>query len=224
VAGSVHIGTSGWHYDHWRRPLYPEKLPASKMLDYYSRHFDTAELNNTFYRLPTENGLNTWRESTPKDFCFAAKGSRFITHMKKLKYPESAVEKYFDRVCQLGSKLGPSVFQPPPWWEADAGRLEAFLEVLPRRRRYAFELRNPTGIRPKSAGFSIVTMQPFAFSKSLVEVDAGQESSFRQRQVREVHLPREGFYAELRTRRYACVLQPVSFCFAQNPTTCAAPS
>jgi len=119
------------------------------MLDYYSRHFDTVELNNTFYRLPTENGLTTWRESTPKGFCFSAKGSRFITHMKKLKDPESAVEKYFDRVCQLGSKLGPVVFQLPPWWEADADRLQAFLDVLPKRRRYAFELRNPTWHTPE---------------------------------------------------------------------------
>jgi uncharacterized protein YecE (DUF72 family) len=149
VAGTVHIGTSGWHYNHWRGPFYPEKLPASKMLGYYSGQFDTVELNNTFYRLPTENGLTTWRESTPKGFCFAAKGSRFITHMKKLKDPESAVEKYFDRVCQLGSKLGPIVFQLPPWWEADAARLQAFLDVLPHRRRYAFELRNSTWHTPE---------------------------------------------------------------------------
>src|SRR5262249_28747179 len=73
--GSVHVGTSGWHYAHWRGPFYPEKLPASKMLEFYTRHFDTVELNNTFYRLPTEKGLETWRESTPKGFCFAAKGS-----------------------------------------------------------------------------------------------------------------------------------------------------
>ncbi len=149
MPGAVHIGTSGWHYKHWRGPFYPEKLPASKMLEFYTQRFDTVELNNTFYRLPTENGLTIWRESTPPGFCFAAKGSRFITHMKKLKDPELAVEKYFDRVCQLGRKLGPIVFQLPPWWEADAGRLEAFLEALPRRRHYAFELRNPTWHTPE---------------------------------------------------------------------------
>src|SRR5215471_3205438 len=99
------------------------------MLDYYSQLFDTVELNNTFYRLPTENGLTTWRDSTPKGFCFAAKGSRFITHMKKLKDPELAVERYFERVDQLRSKLGPIVFQLPPWWEVDAERLKIFLEA-----------------------------------------------------------------------------------------------
>ena len=147
--GAIHIGTSGWHYKHWLGPFYPEKLPASKMLEFYTRHFDTVELNNTFYRLPLESGLETWRESTPKGFCFAAKGSRFITHMKKLKDPETAIGRYFERVDQLGKKLGPIVFQLPPWWEADAERLERFLEALPPRHRYAFELRNPTWHTPE---------------------------------------------------------------------------
>jgi uncharacterized protein YecE (DUF72 family) len=114
------------------------------MLEFYTQHFDTVELNNTFYRLPLETGLETWRESTPKGFCFAAKGSRFITHMKKLKDPQVAIGRYFERVDRLKKKLGPIVFQLPPFWDADAGRLEEFLAALPRRHRYAFELRNPT--------------------------------------------------------------------------------
>jgi uncharacterized protein YecE (DUF72 family) len=138
------IGTSGWHYKHWKGPFYPEKLPASKMLDWYTQHFDTVELNNTFYRLPTEKGVTEWRESTPSGFCFAAKGSRFLTHMKKLKDPVPGIANYFARVDLLGRKLGPIVFQLPPWWEADSGRLEEFLSALPKRHRYAFELRNPT--------------------------------------------------------------------------------
>ncbi len=147
--GAVHIGTSGWHYKHWRGPFYPEKLPASKMLEYYTQHFDTVELNNTFYRLPLETGLKVWWESTPKGFCFAAKGSRFLTHMKKLKDPIPGIDKYFERVDRLGNKLGPIVFQLPPNWEVDAGRLQAFLEALPPRHRYAFELRNPTWHTPE---------------------------------------------------------------------------
>lgn len=140
----MHIGTSGWHYAHWRGPFYPEKFPASKMLDFYTAHFDTVELNNTFYRLPLVSGLETWRESTPKKFLFAAKGSRFLTHMKKLKDAGPGIDKFFERVDRLGKKLGPIVFQLPPFWEVNEERLEAFLSVLPRRRRYAFELRNPT--------------------------------------------------------------------------------
>lgn len=145
----VHIGTSGFHYKHWRGTFYPGKMPASQWLDYYTQHFDTVELNNTFYRLPVESGLHNWRDSTPADFHFAVKGSRFITHMKKLKDPDQAIAKFFDRVDLLGKKLGPVVFQLPPWWEADSGRLEGFLKALPARRRYAFELRNATWHTPE---------------------------------------------------------------------------
>jgi uncharacterized protein YecE (DUF72 family) len=144
TSGAVHIGTSGWHYKHWRGPFYPEALPASKMLDYYTRRFDTVEINSSFYRLPLETALANWRDSTPEGFCFAVKGSRFLTHMKKLKDPEPGVEKFFERVDLLDGKLGPVIFQLPPWWEANPERLEGFLRALPRRHGYAFELRNPT--------------------------------------------------------------------------------
>jgi len=141
---ALHIGTSGWHYRHWRGAFYPEKLPASRWLDYYAQQFHTVELNSTFYRLPTESGLDGWRESSPRNFLFAAKGSRFLTHMKKLKDPAPGVEKFFERVDRLGRKLGPVVFQLPPWWELNLERLEGFLDALPPRHRYAFELRNHT--------------------------------------------------------------------------------
>jgi uncharacterized protein YecE (DUF72 family) len=143
-ASAIRIGTSGWHYPHWRGPFYPEKLPASKMLEFYAQYFDTVELNNTFYRLPREKGLESWRDTAPRGFLFAAKGSRYLTHMKKLKDPEPGIEKFFARIDRLGRKLGPIVFQLPPNWEANPERLEGFLEALPPRRRYAFELRNPT--------------------------------------------------------------------------------
>jgi uncharacterized protein YecE (DUF72 family) len=140
----IFIGTSGWHYTHWRGPFYPEKLPASKMLEFYAQRFHTVELNNTFYRLPRPNGLNNWRESTPREFRFAMKGSRFLTHMKKLKDPASGIERFFERADLLQEKLGPIVFQLPPHWGADAERLDTFLKALPGRHRYAFELRDPT--------------------------------------------------------------------------------
>lgn len=139
---SVLIGTSGWHYKHWRGPFYPDRLRAAGMLDFYLRSFNTVELNNTFYRLPSEDAVRQWRESTPPDFVFAAKGSRYLTHMKKLKDPAAALEKYFSRVDLLGGKLGVVLFQLPPFWECDASRLEEFLPMLPLGRRYAFEFRN----------------------------------------------------------------------------------
>src|SRR5437660_280317 len=112
----IRIGTSGWHYKHWREKFYPAELPASRWLQYYVRQFDAVELNNSFYRLPQVTALETWRDSTPPDFCFAAKASRFITHNKKLKDPENALENLLPRLETLGPKLGPILFQLPPSW------------------------------------------------------------------------------------------------------------
>ena len=89
----VHIGTSGWHYKHWVGSFYPAGLPASRMFDYYQRSFDTVELNNSFYRLPTSEAFAAWRDASPSNFRFAVKGSRFLTHNKKLKEPEQAFVK-----------------------------------------------------------------------------------------------------------------------------------
>jgi uncharacterized protein YecE (DUF72 family) len=141
---ALRIGASGWHYQHWRAVFYPEDLPVSKWLEFYAQRFDTVELNNTFYRLPPETGVDGWRETVPTGFLFAAKGSRFLTHMKKLKDPEPGIAKFFERIDRLERKLGPIVFQLPPFWDVNTERLEAFLEALPPRHKYAFELRNPT--------------------------------------------------------------------------------
>jgi len=112
------------------------------MLEFYIRHFDSVEINNSFYRLPSEDALEDWRDSTPPDFLFALKASRFITHNKKLNDPQSALEKFFPRVEILGRKLGPILFQLPPSWNVNPERLEAFLRMLPKRRLYVFEMRN----------------------------------------------------------------------------------
>ena len=119
------------------------------MLDYYAERFRTVELNNSFYRLPIESAVDNWRDCTPENFHFAVKGSRFLTHMKKLKDPEPGIAKFFTRVDRLGRKLGPVIFQLPPWWEVDAARLEGFLDALPQGHRYAFELRNRTWHTPQ---------------------------------------------------------------------------
>lgn len=141
MACDVRIGTSGYHYRHWRGPFYPTKMPASHMLDYYCKHFDSLELNNSFYRLPTASAFDAWRETTPSNFVFAVKASRFLTHNKKLKDPENALQNLLPRAERLGNKLGPILFQLPPKWKVNAERLEELLEVLPRRHRYAFEFR-----------------------------------------------------------------------------------
>ncbi len=142
VTSDIRIGTSGWHYKHWVGTVYPPKWPASKMLAWYQERFDTVEINNSFYRLPPESALENWRSSTPANFLFAVKGSRFITHMKKLKDPVASLDKFFSRVDLLKEKLGPILFQLPPNFEVDVGRLREFLDALPRYHRYAFEFRN----------------------------------------------------------------------------------
>jgi uncharacterized protein YecE (DUF72 family) len=143
-SGEIRIGASGWHYKHWVGTFYPPKTTPRRMLDHYLRYFDTVELNNTFYRLPGEPALQTWREQTPANFRFAIKGSRFITHMKMLKDPEASIARFFDRIDILGDKAGPVLFQLPPGWPVDAERLDRFLAALPRHYRYAFEFRNET--------------------------------------------------------------------------------
>ncbi len=140
----IRIGTSGFHYKHWIGTFYPPKTPASRILEYYLRHFDTVELNNSFYKLPSEQAFENWRDVTPPGFVFAVKGSRFITHNKKLKDPENALENLLPRAEKLGQKLGPILFQLPPKWGCNVERLEQFLQVLPRRHRYAFEFREPS--------------------------------------------------------------------------------
>ena len=144
MAARIHIGTSGWHYRHWVGTFYPPKCPASQMFAFYQQYFDTVELNNTFYRLPTVEAFKAWRDAAPRGFCFAVKGSRFLTHNKKLKEPEQALQNLLPRAELLGSKLGPILFQLPPKWKVNVERLEQFLQVLPKYNRYAFEFREPS--------------------------------------------------------------------------------
>jgi uncharacterized protein YecE (DUF72 family) len=140
----VRIGTSGWHYKHWVGTYYPATCRAPQMLEHYLRDFDTVELNNSFYRLPTPEAFDCWRDATPPDFRFAVKGSRFITHNKKLKEPENALENLLPRAERLREKLGVVLWQLPPKWKKNVSRLEEFLAALPRERRYTFEFREPS--------------------------------------------------------------------------------
>ena len=146
---AIRIGTSGWHYDHWIGRFYPPDRKQGALLDFYVERFDSVEINNTFYRLPGTDMLADWRDRTPEGFLFACKGSRFITHMKKLKDPEQSYTRFFDAVDTLGRKLGPILFQLPPKWRVNVERLQAFLDALPPQHRYAFEFRDPTWLTQK---------------------------------------------------------------------------
>jgi uncharacterized protein YecE (DUF72 family) len=148
----IRIGTSGFHYKHWKGNFYPRKMPASAMLDFYTQHFDTLELNNSFYRLPTVSAFECWRDATPQNFVFAVKASRFITHNKKLKDPENAVDNLLPRAARLRNKLGPVLFQLPPKWRVNPERLRNLLLILPRDIRYAFEFRELSWITSEVDG------------------------------------------------------------------------
>jgi uncharacterized protein YecE (DUF72 family) len=137
----LRVGTSGWQYDHWKGIFYPEDLRKSGWFGHYAGHFDTVEVNNTFYHLPKAQTFDAWREQAPKGFRYALKFSRYGSHLKKLKDPQASVQAFLERAERLGELLGPILVQLPPNWEADAGRLRAFLDAAPKRHRWAVEFR-----------------------------------------------------------------------------------
>jgi uncharacterized protein YecE (DUF72 family) len=136
------IGTSGWHYDHWRGRFYPQELIKTKWLEFYASHFATVELNNSFYRLPSEAAFATWYKSSPANFTFAVKVSRFITHIKRLRNIGDAVERFTARAKILREKLGPLLYQLPPNMHRNDEVLELFLSTLPRGMKHVFEFRH----------------------------------------------------------------------------------
>jgi len=138
----IRIGTSGWYYGHWAGLFYPEGLPKSKWFGYYVRHFDTVEINNTFYQLPKLISVKKWYSQAPRDFVYSVKASRFITHIKKLQEPSDAVGRFFERVGILKEKLGVVLYQLPPSLHKDLGRLEAFINILPKDVPSVFEFRH----------------------------------------------------------------------------------
>ena len=146
----LYIGTSGWHYKHWVGNFYPAGTKPADFLAHYLQYFKTVEINNSFYRLPSVDTLADWYESTPQDFLFTVKDSRFITHMKKLKDPQQSFSLLMERVQVLAEKLGPILFQLPPAWRFDEDRFRTFLQALPRTYRYAFEFRDPSWYNNKA--------------------------------------------------------------------------
>lgn len=145
----VHIGTSGWHYRHWRGVFYPEDLRPAEYLGYYCQRFSSVEINNSFYRLPEITTLADWRDSTPAGFLFSLKASRYLTHMKKLKEPAEGLAVFLERAAVLSEKLAVVLFQLPPRWRCNPERLRGFLELLPKKYRYAFEFRDPSWFNPE---------------------------------------------------------------------------
>ncbi len=138
----LYAGTSGFAYKEWKGSFYPDELPAAEMLSYYSTRLPAVEINNTFYRLPRESVVEGWAAATEEEFRFAIKASRRITHHGRLRGVEELLQYLLDTVQVLGPKLGPLLFQLPPFLKRDDEALGGFLELLPARCRAAFEFRH----------------------------------------------------------------------------------
>ncbi|HKI98819.1 MAG TPA: DUF72 domain-containing protein [bacterium] len=140
-ADSVHVGTSGWTYDDWAGRFYPQGVTGVKRLEYYAQHFDTVEVNATFYRLPSATLIGSWNRRLPEGFHLVVKGSRLITHLKRLRGCEDALGTFLARVAELRC-LRVILWQLPPSLQRDLPLLEAFLAQLTGPARHALEFRH----------------------------------------------------------------------------------
>jgi uncharacterized protein YecE (DUF72 family) len=147
--GKLYVGTSGWSYRDWRGRFYPAAMPQKRWLNYYADRFWTTEINASFYRTPSVEAVQNWRDQTPEKFRFAWKGSKFITHWKRLsENSENSIELMRSRLVLLGPKCGMVLFQLPARFTADLNRLQRFLSMLPNTYDYAFEFRHKSWYEP----------------------------------------------------------------------------
>lgn len=176
----LRIGTSGWSYDHWDGVFYPEGFSAAERLAYYATHFRTVEINATFYRLPTQHAVDSWRKQVPDDFLFAVKGSQFITHYRRLQNIDEQLETFMERVGGLGKRLGPLLWQLPPSMDRDDALLERFLAKLPDSGiQHAIEFRDDSWLAEPV--FELLR----EYNVAVVNVSGGQ--------IREDHTPTADF-------------------------------
>ena len=144
----IRIGCSGWNYKHWRELFYPKGLAMSRWFAFYAEHFDTVEINNSFYMLPKPDTFAKWRDQAPPGFCYAVKANRFITQAKKLKDCEEPMARMMAATRHLGDRLGPILYQLPPSLKLNLERLESFLQLVPRDVANVFEFRDPSWYVP----------------------------------------------------------------------------
>jgi uncharacterized protein YecE (DUF72 family) len=163
---NIHVGTSGWSYREWKGSFYPPDLPATDMLRFYASRFSTVEVNNSFYRTPSERVLAGWAEQVPPQFRFVMKASRRITHYSRLANADDSLGYFLRAVTPLGPRMGPTLFQLPPTLEKDLIRLQQFLERLPRRWPAAIEFRHGSWFEPPV--YDLLR----AYNVALVAVDA----------------------------------------------------
>lgn len=162
MSGRAFVGTSGWSYTSWRPKFYPEGTKSADFLRYYATRFRTIEINYTFNHLPTEKNVAEWTASTSDEFVFGLKASQQITHRMQLREPAETLPIFFERARLLGRRLGPILFQTPPWVKRDDDRLAMFLAALPRDVRCGLEVRDVSWYAPevyellRTAGVALV--------------------------------------------------------------------
>ena len=144
----IYLGTSGWYYDHWVDNFYPEELDKGDWLSFYAERFSSVEVNASFYRLPFENMVTGWHDKTPEDFVLSFKGSRVVTHRKKLRNVTDYLTKFYDRIELARDKRGVILWQLPPWMERNDDLLESFLSQLHREIPQAVEFRHQSWFDP----------------------------------------------------------------------------
>jgi uncharacterized protein YecE (DUF72 family) len=137
----VRVGCSGWNYAHWKEPFYGGR-PPREWLELYARHFDTVEVNNTFYRLPRRDAVAAWERTVPDGFVLSVKTSRYLTHVKRLRELAPGIERFLERIEPLGAKLGPLLWQLPPNFPRDDERLAQATAAFPRELRHCIEFRH----------------------------------------------------------------------------------
>ncbi|MBS3805486.1 MAG: DUF72 domain-containing protein, partial [Oleiphilaceae bacterium] len=141
--GQLRVGTSGYQYKHWTERFYPADLRQKEWFGYYADHFDTVEINNTFYNLPAPETFDHWRQTAPENFEYSLKFSRYGSHIKRLKDAGQTIPTFLEGAERLGTRLGPILVQLPPNWRRDPQRLDDFLNEAPDRHRWAIEVRDP---------------------------------------------------------------------------------
>lgn len=137
-----YLGTSGWHYKHWHETFYPPDWPKAKQLEFYQQKFNSVEINATFYRLPSEKTVQGWAKRASKNFRYAVKGSRLVTHLKRLKEVDKEVDVFIRRIEPLKPRMGPILWQLPPSLKRNDTLLGDFLEILPKQFRHVVEFRH----------------------------------------------------------------------------------
>ena len=146
----IRIGCSGWNYKHWRELFYPAGLPQRRWFEFYAEHFDTVEINNSFYRLPSPETFRKWRDQAPAGFCYAVKANRYLTQAKKLIDCGEPLQRMMTAVRELSPALGPILYQLPPSLRLNLDRLETFLNLVPRDVTNVFEFRDRSWYVPET--------------------------------------------------------------------------